>query len=309
LGDDKAYAISKAIEPLAFEFMFAGGRFSAIDLIVRRTDGTLENALLPSAHALDISEPMLRQAAEAHLKFNCDVSLSPFDQLLGYFIHQAKMDPLAAVDAYFQGGIKDASSVIALMKDLELDVNSAQTLEFAAGFGRVTRHLKNLLPAENLVTSDVHSDACRFLSDVLSVTTIQSAPRPADFQTDAKFDFITCLSFFSHIPEALFGPWIGALYSCLKPGGYLMITTHGEHALEQVPEFFGVNYDPVRGFGYRSESDQQDIPSEFYGTAVVSDAYVKQVAEEFALGSSLVGHSRGKWFGLQDHWVIKRPLS
>lgn len=263
--------------------------------------------MLHSTHAQSITEPMQARARAEGELLGVAPALSEYDQLLSYFIHHAKQDPEVAVSGYFHGGKKDARAVANLIESLALDTNGAEILEFAAGFGRVTRHLKSMLPNGVLKASDVHVEACEFIAQALGVPTLQSTPIPFDFKPHEAFDFIFCLSFFSHVPESYFGPWVKALYERLKPGGMLMVTTHGEHALHHHKDFFSVDYDETKGFGFRAETDQPDISFEHYGCTVVSDTYMLETFKNHAPDATIVSRSSGTWFGLQDHWVIKRP--
>jgi ubiquinone/menaquinone biosynthesis C-methylase UbiE len=55
--------------------------------------------------------------------------------------------------------------------------------------------------------------------------------------SDETFDCIYALSVFTHFTEALQSQWIKELWRVAKPGGYLLITTHGEsYMTEMLPE-------------------------------------------------------------------------
>jgi SAM-dependent methyltransferase len=51
---------------------------------------------------------------------------------------------------------------------------------------------------------------------------------PLDYP-DATFDFIYCLSVFTHLSEAMHHAWIGELLRVLKPRGCILLTLHGNY--------------------------------------------------------------------------------
>jgi SAM-dependent methyltransferase len=63
--------------------------------------------------------------------------------------------------------------------------------------------------------------------------TVNALEPPLDY-AEATFDFVYALSVFTHLPEELQLPWINELARVLRPGGYLLITTHGEHYLDHL---------------------------------------------------------------------------
>jgi SAM-dependent methyltransferase len=263
--------------------------------------------MINSRPAFKMTNEIRACAAAMGEKFGVSGHVSEYDHLLGYLIKNVR-DPVKATEIYFSGGRVNASRIIARIQDLHGKIDSKSILEFAAGFGRVTRHLVALIPdATRLMTSDIHIEACETIRDELHVSSSISSDHPDDLRISGSFDFVFAFSFFSHMPHKSFGPWIAALYALVVPGGHLLITTHGDYARTTHPEFFGAIFDEAIGFGFRGESDQADIPSEQYGSAVVSNAYVERVLLEFAPGAEVLSHLPNVWFGLQDEWVIRRP--
>lgn len=257
-----------------------------------------------SSKAYTLTPEMIAYAREVAPRWNVSPELHEHDQLMGYFINNARMDPIDAVKSYFAGGSSDARSIVALADRLGV---SKQMLEFASGYGRVTRHLPPMLGGRPFLASDIHDNACEFISDKLGVNAVVSTTQASDLKIADKQEFIFVLSFFSHLPEASFGPWIKALYDMLSPGGYLMFTTHGDYALNHNPEWFGIGFDRAKGFGFRPDSDQADLDNKQYGTAVVSNAFVEKTFSVFAPDAELHSFSSRAWFGLQDEWIIHKP--
>src|SRR5262249_14848680 len=52
---------------------------------------------------------------------------------------------------------------------------------------------------------------------------------------DASFDLVYAFSVFTHLPESLQLAWMGELRRVLRPGGYLLISLHGEGHVTKYP--------------------------------------------------------------------------
>ena len=178
-------------------------------------------------------------------------------------------------------------------------------LEFAPGYGRVTRHLFPKLNARRYVACDIHPDAVNFLKDKLGVEAKLSSAIPEALAIGDTFDFIFVLSLFSHLPDLAFRRWLRVLYERLAPGGVLLFTTHGESALVKAPNLLE-GYDNVKGFGFLPQSEQLDLDLEQYGTSVAAPNYVMS-----AIYSSTSGRIESFtpccWFGIQDEWIVQKP--
>jgi len=99
-------------------------------------------------------------------------------------------------------------------------------LDFGCGCGRVTRYFKG--HAGNVAGSDVSSDAVAWCRDHLAFASFETnglAP-PLAFADDG-FDLVYALSVFTHLTEDLQLAWRDELRRVLRPGGRLLITTHG----------------------------------------------------------------------------------
>lgn len=100
-------------------------------------------------------------------------------------------------------------------------------LDFGCGCGRVTRRWLGLRGVD-VAGSDTSEEAlewCRRNLPFARFETNGLAP-PLAFD-DQAFDLVYALSVFTHLPEELQLAWMRELHRVLRPGGLLLLTTHG----------------------------------------------------------------------------------
>ena len=207
------------------------------------------------------------------------------DDLLQYSLGVAAPRPALgyydAVRMYFQGGEWNAAEMAEALRDHGFPLADATSvLEFACGWGRVTRHLVHLLDRSRLTVSDVDAAAVRFVCNKLDVRGFSSAIDPRDVRHRARYDVILIVSLFSHLPLADWGPWLGRLGELLEPGGALVFSTHGMHA-------FGVDVsdaereafeEVAEGFFYRTVNETRGrLSTDHYGLTYVAESRVRDL--------------------------------
>jgi len=108
-------------------------------------------------------------------------------------------------------------------------------LDFGCGCGRVMRYWQSLR-GPRLYGADYNSDLVYWcqkkLSRLAEFKTNDLTP-PLDYKRE-KFDFIYAISVFTHLTKKLQMAWIEELARVLKPGGFLLVTVHGESRLHQL---------------------------------------------------------------------------
>jgi SAM-dependent methyltransferase len=165
-------------------------------------------------------------------------SLSADDYLFRY-IYDDNMPAdkkLSAATDYLESGKGHAQFLGALLTEARLaevlakrpnPANPASLLDFASGYGRVTRHMPNEVPKTEVFACDIHAAAVTFIKS-MGFQAIQSAHSPERLDLGRKFDIIFVLSFFTHMPRRTWKPWLDALARQLNPNGLLIFTAHGE---------------------------------------------------------------------------------
>jgi SAM-dependent methyltransferase len=234
-------------------------------------------------------------------RFGVSPEIHPSDHIFHFMREHPVVRPRAAAE-YFSDGHDCAVKLRALIEE-QRPVDSVSILEFASGYGRVTRHLQKVIPEATLTACDIHAEAVRFIGR-LGAESILSCENPDDFNAGRAFDVVFALSFFSHIPQATWTRWLRRLLDCTLPGGLLIFTTHGERSRKlAAPDTI-----PGDDFLFLPHSEQSDLPTEQYGTAFSPFAFVKRQIATLADARS-VKFQEEYWWTHQDLYVVTRAMS
>jgi SAM-dependent methyltransferase len=107
-------------------------------------------------------------------------------------------------------------------------------LEFGCGCGRVLRHLRDW--PGRLFGTDLRADMVRWTAlNLPFVQMTRNEEQPPLAFGDDVFDLVYAMSVLIHIPTELQEPWINEFHRIIRPGGHLLVTTHGagyEHELK-----------------------------------------------------------------------------
>jgi SAM-dependent methyltransferase len=237
----------------------------------------------------------------AGARFGVSGAVDPRDWMFWFLYNHANFpNKVDAIDEYFGDGADCAKKLAALIAETR-PTAGARILEFAAGYGRVTRHLPHAMPEANVLACDIHAEAIAFLRETLGAKARGSVDVPEKFYLDQQFDVVFALSFFSHLPDSSFRRWLVGLAEHTAPGGLLIFTTHGERTRKIV----GNPAIGPDGFWFKPESEQQDLAGKEYGTTVSLPAYVfAQIAG--IPGMRIVRFQEGFWWEHQDVYVLRR---
>jgi len=248
-------------------------------------------------------DALRHEAARQHGVYS---GIHPEDMIWRFILHHRNYPtPEAAVRYYFADGAESASKLENIIREhlpaLASD-RKVTLLEFASGYGMVTRHLANLQSQARLVACDIHEQAAEFIGQELHQRAVTSQHIPENLIFDETFDVVFALSFFSHMPETTFTRWLQTLFAAVSPGGILVFTTHG---LVSRTHFGDITLDE-KGFWFRPSSEQADLDATEYGSSVTTPAFVVS-ALAHVTGASLAEFRRGYWWRHQDVYVVSRP--
>lgn len=226
---------------------------------------------------------------------NLDVHVD--DEMLIFFLYTQRYPFEQALAAYFESG---RQMWMTLRQILSWRFGSPRAcgrfLDFASGYGRLTRHFVAELPQESVWVSDIDAEAVAFQERTFGVTGIVSTCDPQDLRLETRFDCILVSSLFTHLPAARFSGWLRCLGAALTPGGMLLFSVHDLSLWREGPP-------PASGIAFRPQSESGSLSTEEYGTAWVSEEYVRS-AVKAALGDWAIHRIPRGLANVQDLYVV-----
>ena len=110
-------------------------------------------------------------------------------------------------------------------------------LDFGSGCGRILLWLEHLAKASAIHGSDIDARAIAWTRENIpwAETRVNQPLPPLDYP-DATFDLVFSHSVFTHIDEHYQDEWLTELRRVVKPGGYAILSIHGETAFTRFEE-------------------------------------------------------------------------
>jgi SAM-dependent methyltransferase len=222
--------------------------------------------------------PLVRAVwRDAGLPAGVDRAIHADDEMLAFLAASRDGDRDRALADYFLSGFQVAETFRALL-DWWFGgaARAGSVLDFASGYGRVTRFLVHDLAPERLRVADVYAGGVRFQEDRFGVRGIASTIDPDGFRPAERFDAILVASLFSHLPEPTFHGWLEALWRLVAPGGILVFSVHDESLVTPWSEL------PPAGLLFAEVSESASLGKGDYGTAWVSEDFVRRAVARVA---------------------------
>ena len=198
--------------------------------------------------------------------------------------------PPAGVHAMAQGAAAAGGStyyadlVVDSLRMSGLELGSGQKgLDFGCSSGRVVRVLAAAYPELEWHGCDPIPEAIDWASEHLQGISFEQSPEYPPLPYDEGiFDFAFAISIWSHFAQGAALDWLREMRRVIRPGGRLLITTHGEQtvahthregvrSLEQLEEVRAAMYE--RGIWYAAEfgeTGDHGVANADWGTAFLS---------------------------------------
>ena len=137
---------------------------------------------------------------------------------------------------YFTSGAAASSSLLELLGRHGVDLAAAApVLDFGCGCGRVTRRWHDL--GVELHGTDVNPRLAGWCRDSLPFARFAvNGLEPPLAYADGAFGLVYAFSVFTHMPAELEAAWIAELRRVLRPGGHLVVSSHGAAYLDRLDE-------------------------------------------------------------------------
>ena len=217
------------------------------------------------------------------------------DDMLDFAMKLFDHDRDAAVSNYFQNGFEQFQ----LVRHIAGWRGHPKTmLDFASGYGRLTRFLVHEHLADDMTVSDILEGGMEFQAAQFGVKTIRSTTRPEDFPGTGAYDLIFVASLFTHLPALAFTAWLRKLATLLEPDGLLVFSVHDESIAPVA----------VDGIAFESHSESRVLDANEYGSTWVTEGYVREqvAAIDPSFACVRLPRALSDW---QDVYVISpRPI-
>ena len=220
--------------------------------------------------------------------------IHPSDEVFGFLRDHLGVPEGERELRYFREGIDFAAVLDQLLRSWGRAEPVPRVLDFACGFGRVTRFLAARYGASQITASDILPAAVRFVADRFGVESFVSATDPETVELGQGYDVIFVLSLFSHLPQHRFEQWFGRLCGALAPSGILVFSTHPTPA----------GADETAQFQFRPLSESAILDGVEYGSTYVHPMFVREMSRRHGFqGHAWRSREVG---GFQDLHVVCR---
>lgn len=223
------------------------------------------------------------------------------DEMLAFAARSPRSDARRAKLEYYQTGFAAFAALDQVLRWAGKEWRAVSSmLDFASGYGRVTRFFAQAMPPDRIWVSDILPAAVPFQIGAFGVRGFASVAEPARLELPRRFDLATTISLFTHLPRRSFGPWLERLTGALDDGGILVFTTHGE-ALYRRDRGRALR----GGFAFEPVNEIPSLDPEVYGTTYCSRAFVEEQVARIR-GVDVLAHVPFGLNGHQDVFVVGR---
>ncbi len=249
-----------------------------------------------------------------------------FFSLLTHFYSQAaEIEVPSPFLMYKVAGTVDEAWFInsgkASLVDLEIALSTVgynltdfkKILDWGCGCGRITRHMSEIKNYAEIHGCDIDAEAINWSKTHIPFVNFSICDGlPPTLYPNNYFDFIFSHSVMTHLDENYQDAWLAELKRILKPGGVIILSTHGDTAISTWIDYLranNINAEPYlnaldqRGMCFWKDDQWGGIFPDFYHSAFHRAWYIYQHwGKFFQVKSYLV--QRG--LGWQDYVVMMK---
>ena len=250
------------------------------------------------AHSDERPHPAVLAALDAVGLRDVPLAIDARDEMLSHLLRAHRGAIGAALVGYFQTGWMAAGLLRRVLGWRFGERGRSRLLDFAGGYGRVSRYFRPGAEPVHITVADVDPEAVEFQRRRFGFEGFVSTSDPDDLEIETRFDAVFVASLFSHLPERRFAAWLHRLQRLLAPGGVLVLSTHGPDAMLPGRTM------PAGGLYFETVSESRRLSGDEYGSTWVSEEFMAQaITEASGGGASWRRFPRALWHS-QDLWVV-----
>ena len=185
------------------------------------------------------------------------------DDMLDFAIGLFDHDRDRAIENYFQNGLEQFELVRHIARWRK---PVRRMLDFASGYGRLTRFLVHEKLAEEVTVCDILEGGMAFQTAQFGVRAVVSTTLPENLVVPERYDLIFVASLFTHLPPSTFTPWLQRLATMLESDGLLIFSVHDET----------IAPDRVDGIHFATNSESRVLDTNEYGSTWVTETWVRE---------------------------------
>lgn len=293
--------IKKAIEALK--------KINALEKKVRLLQGEVD-LLMPEnvPTTPEIKAQVNRFVADCNITLPVNFTISKNDLMFRYACYHIGNVP-KAMYGYLQTGINPVNSIKKIVDAVYgADYKVESLLDFAAGYGRVTRFLVAEYGCDNVFVADIKTKAVDFVREQFGCEGWPSSFTPEAFTPNRKFNVIYVGSLFSHLPEELFKRWLVVLRNLLTENGILILSTHDISLVnsKNKNEYIFIEDSEDKMF---TEVEDAIEEANNYGAAYIGEARVASLFSQCDIAEEHYVRFKRVLSNVQDVYVVaKNPI-
>jgi len=208
-------------------------------------------------------------------------------------------------DYYFSSGFELAKNLCGFLLEVGVEPEHVDLLDFAAGYGRITRWL---VPTFKSVTvADVEQNMLAFHEQVLGIQGFLSPAKAKSLYSHPdRYDVVFVFSLFTHLPKHTWSQWLAAIFSLVRESGYLIFSTHSyEMFAELAPGKFESQHKKNFVFWEGNETNGR-LQTSIYGSNVLTDEFVKRELTRLGNASHVRRYKKGEFDRFHDIYVARK---
>ena len=224
------------------------------------------------------------------------------------------LDERMLSEKYFDVG-ESALRAIRLTQSLAGARDFTSILDMPCGHGRVARWLRAAYPAARLTACDVLKDGVDFCARTFSASAVYSSTHPEAAMFGDSYDLIFVGSLLTHVDADRWDHFLDLWWTLLRPGGLLIVTTHGDWVAERMRGGHLYGYPPLsierllRTYEHARFGFLEESPTSIeYGITLSKPDWVLRRLQRCE-DARVVLYSERLWDRHQDVAAIAKPVT